>query len=111
MKDALTSQLESGPVREGSFCFLLLLIKSLGLKGQFQTRKEIFITTLGIVPTVVLIFFPSFNPNLQLKNIVQWIVPEHQLLHKDARSLNIVTFIVLTKVSNNITWFQSVNSV
>lgn len=59
MKDTLTSLLKSGLVREGSFCFLLLLIKSLGFKGQFQTRKEIFITVLGTIPTVVLIFLHS----------------------------------------------------
>lgn len=78
----------------------MLLIKSLGLKGQFQTR-EIIIAALGTVPTVVLIFPPSFNHNLQLKNISQRMV--HQLFREDARSFSIVMFSILANVSNNIT--------
>lgn len=106
LKDTLPSLLKSGLVREGSFCFLLLLIKSLGLKGQFQTRKEIFITTLGTVPTVVLIFPHSFNHNLQLWNISQKMVPAYQLFPEDARSFSIVMFSILINVSNNITGFS-----
>lgn len=79
----------------------MLLIKSLGLKGQFQTREEIIIAALGTVPTVVLIFPPSFNHNLQLKNISHRMV--HQLFREDARSFSIVMFSILANVSNNIT--------